>query len=359
MRKIGNDVLNVVKNLKVFLLIIIIGTLTACDVHEWPHTPESVKVHLLLNYETEMTEWEHLYEDASITEVGYGETYDNQQGYGQMRTIVRAYPVVDGQRSSMDYTKEFIFTQNIGQGYNHEVSFELPAGNYNIGIWSDLVDSDENSYFYNAANFAEIVLQGEYKANTDHRDAFRGSGNIQLVSDIMESVPEALEIKMQRPLAKYEFITTDLQEFIEKEIEFLKMEAASRGETPPTRVNTDEYKVVFYYSGYMPNAYNMNSDRPVDSTMGVLFNSELNILNENEASMGFDYVFVGNQKSAVTMQIGFYDKEGRQVALTNPLNIPLQRSCHTILKGSFLMKKASGGITINPDFDGNHNVEIE
>jgi hypothetical protein len=137
------------------------------------------------------------------------------------------------------------------------------------------------------------------------------------------------------------------------------MEAATRGEIPPTRVNTDDYKVVFYYAGYMPNAYNMNSDRPVDSTMGVLFDSKLDILSEKEASMGFDYVFVGNEKTAVTMQIGFYDKEGRQVAMTSPLNIPLLRSHHTILKGSFLTQKASGGIIIDSEFDGNHNITIE
>ena len=35
--------------------------LSACDVHEWPETPEFVKLHLRLNYETDMTEWEHLY----------------------------------------------------------------------------------------------------------------------------------------------------------------------------------------------------------------------------------------------------------------------------------------------------------
>ena len=341
------------------LIIYMSLLLTSCNVHEWPETPEMVSFHLKLKYETSMTEWNHLFDGTSIAEAGNGEIYDNFQKYGQMRYIVRAYPVLDKQRSSKEHTQEFVFTSNTAQGYNHEVSLELPAGNYEIQVWSDMIESGENNYFYNAANFSEIALQGEYRANTDHRDAFRGKGNIQLVSDIVEYVPETLEIEMQRPLAKYEFVTTDLQDFIEKEIEFLKMEAATRGETPPTRVNTDDYKVVFYYSGYMPNTYNINSDRPVDSIMGVLFDSKLDILSEKEASMGFDYVFVGNEKTAVTMQIGFYDKEGRQVAMTSPLNIPLLRSHHTILKGSFLTQKASGGIIIDSEFDGNHNITIE
>ena len=62
---------------------------------------------------------------------------------------------------------------------------------------------------------------------------------------------------------------------------------------------------------------------------------------------------------AVTVQIGLYDKQDRQVALTEPINVPLQRSHHTSLKGSFLIPEASGGITIKPEFDGNHNIVID
>ena len=332
--------------------------LTACDVHEWPDTPESVKFHLRLNYETDMTLWNHLYK-GDIIEQGYGETYDNHQEYGKIRYVVRAYPILEKNRATPDYTQEFTFTKNISEVYDYEVSLDLPAGNYQIKVWSDLVKSSADAYFYDATNFAEIVLQGEHEANTDHRDAFRGINSISLVADIMEHIPDTLDIAMQRPLAKYEFITTDLKEFIDKEFEILQKEAASRGEDPPSRVNTDDYKVVFYYSGFMPNAYNINTDKPVDSKMGVLFESKIGVLSENEASLGFDYVFVNGKKSAVTVQIGLYDKEDRQLALSEPIDVPLQRNHHTILKGSYLMQQASGGITINPEFDGNFNIEIE
>ena len=333
--------------------------MTACDVHEWPETPEYVKFHLRLNYETDMTKWYHLYDGNQVMEVGYGETYDNHQISGQIRYVVRANSILEKNRNIPNYTQEFTFTKQISEGYNHEVLLELPEGNYQIQVWSDLVKSNTDDYFYNATNFAEIMLQGDHYANTDYRDAFRGTNTISLEADIMEHLPDTLEIIMQRPFAKYEFVTTDLMEFIDKEFEFLQKEAASRGEVLPSRVDLNEYNLVCYYSGYMPNAYNMNVDKPVDSMMGVLFSSKVKMLTENEASLGFDYVFVGNNKTAVTIQIGLYDKQDRQVALTELINVPLQRSHHTIMKGSFLMEEASGGITINPDFDGNHNVEIE
>jgi hypothetical protein len=222
-----------------------------------------------------------------------------------------------------------------------------------------LIQTSSDNHFHNTDNFAEIRLQGDHKGNNDYRDAFRGSNNISLVADIMEHLPDTLDIAMQRPLAKFEFVTTDLKEFIDKEYQYLLKEVETRGELLPTRVNTDDYKVVLYYSGYMPFAYNMNADKPVDSKLGVSFESKIDVLNENEASLGFDYVFVNGKTSSVTVQIGLYDKEDSQLALSVPINVPLQRNHHTVVKGSFLMEETSGGITINPDFDGNHNIVIE
>lgn len=333
--------------------------LSACDVHEWPETPEFVKLHLRLNYETDMTEWEHLYDGASVIEQGLGETYDNHQDYGKIRYIVRTYPVSEKQRTTSNYTQEFVFTKDIAEGYNHEVTLNVLPGNYNFMVWSDLIETSGDSYFYDADNFAEIKLQGEHQGNADHRDAFRGTNSVSLVADIEEHQPDTLDVAMQRPLAKFEFITTDLQKFIDKEMEILKKEAETRGHDNPTRVDINDYKVIVLYSGFMPDTYNMNTDKPIDSSMGVFFESELNALNENEASLGFDYVFVNGKEAGVSVQIGLYDSENRQVAFSEPINVPLRRNRHTVVKGSFLMQQASGGITIDSDFDGNHNIVIE
>ncbi len=333
--------------------------LTSCDVHQWPQTPELVKCHLRLNYQTQMTEWEHLYDGSTVIEQGSGDTYDNRREYGKIRYIIRTYPVSEKMRTASDYTQQFEFTRDINKGYDHQVTLDILPGNYNIMVWSDLVQKEGDDHFHDAGNFAEIRLQGEHKGNNDYRDAFRGTGSITLEASIKEQKTDTLEITMQRPLAKFEFITNDLKEFLDKEIEYLKQEASTRGENAPTRVDTDKYKVVFHYSGYMPNAYNMNTDKPVDSATGVMFESKLVILNDNEASLGFDYVFVNGKEAGVSVQIGLYDGDNRQIALSDPIDVSLRRSHHTILRGSFLMQQATGGIVINPEFDGNHNIVIE
>ncbi len=187
------------------VLPLVFGT-TGCDVHEFPDVPESVPFHLQMNFGirmTEMTEWNHLYDGRNMVDKGIGETYDNAQRYGQMRYVVRAYPSTKKQRAAQDFVREFVFTKHVGDGYDHNVTLNLPPGDYNIMVWADMVERDGDKPFYNVANFAEITLQGKHQGNTDFRDAFRGFEQIYIPADILEREPDTLEIQMLRPLAKF------------------------------------------------------------------------------------------------------------------------------------------------------------
>ncbi len=317
----------------------------SCDVHEFPDAPATRPVCIRLHYDTDMTIWNHIVDDAGMTEQEPGPTEESILKSGFMRYIIRTYPLSEDNRAA--YTQEFSFTRDVSEGYNAEFNLDLLPGDYAVMVWADMVRHKEDLPFYNAGNFAEIYLTGDYTGNTDYRDAFRGTDRISIASDIIERDADTLEISMQRPLAKYEFITTDLIEFIDKETKL------------QTKLNTDDYKVRFHYAGFMPNAYNMNTDRPVDSVAGIMFESGLDILNEHEASLGFDYVFVGENVSGVAVQIGLYGENDKQIALTEPILIPLRRSRHTIIRGSFLMQQATGGIVIDPEFEGNYNIIYE
>ncbi len=332
----------------------------ACDVHEWPVMPDKVDVVLKLDYETDMTLWEWNYGYGKLTEKGVVGSYDNIQPSGQMRYVIRTYPINKKARSISEYTQEFVITKDIASGYGHEVTLGIIPGQYELMVWADLIRKDGVAYFYNPLDFDEIKLEGDHKGNDDYRDAFRGLKQIDIVSDYVEQLPDTVSITMQRPLAKYEFHTDDLQEFIDKELQYLTKMAQTKGEDIPTRVNTADYKIIVFYPGYMPDTFNIRTDKPIDSAIGVQFESQINVTNENEASLGFDYVFVNGTQAGVSVQIGLYAKEdNRQVALSNPITVPLNRSHHTVLRGSFLTQNASGGLFIDSSFDGNHNIVIE
>ena len=226
---------------------------SSCDVHQWPDTPDTVKFHLQLNFDTQMTQMNFVYQNNQVIAQGEGATYDNALQSGTARYIIRVYPngntPFTDPSSANPCLKEFTFTRNLSQGYDYATDIELPQGDYKIMVWSDLSENEDGPYFYNPQNFAEIKLWGTYRGNTNYRDAFRGSGQIRLVPDILADVPDTLSISMQRPLAKYEIITNDLRDFITKE----------------AVVDTEDYTVVFLYAGFMPNTYNLFSDRPADS----------------------------------------------------------------------------------------------
>lgn len=349
---------NILKATALIMASLAITLTTSCDVHQWPDTPETVAFHLKLDYKTDMTLWPHSYDGENMVQVATGPDTASVRPYGTMRYIVRAYPSNGNNRSIGDYSHQFILTRDIAQGYNNDTTLHLPPGNYNIMVWSDIKQVPSHQYLYNYSNFGEITLTDLNKGNDEWKDAFRGTGNITLVADIMERQPDTLNVTMERPLAKYEFVTTDVLDFVRKEI--TRAEAKSKADGTyvegDTKVDLNDYRVELRYVGFMPMAYSMYTDKPVDSTTGVVFTSKLKSLSETDASLGFDYVMVNGNESAVTLQIVIYDKENLCLSTSEPIKVPLRRSYHTIVKGMLLMSEASGGVSINPEYEGDHNL---
>ena len=230
------------------ILYICLLPLAGCNVHEWPDLPENVQVHLQLRYDTDWTMKEYEYESRNASTDSKASIND-----GVIRYIIRTYPLDERQRAMQEHVQEYVITKNIIEGYNHDVTLDLLPGKYHLMVWSDMVRHANDAPFYYAGNFAEITLQGEHAPNNNYRDAFRGSRSITLVSDIYEHAPDTLTVQMQRPLAKFEFVTTDVEEFIEKETLRIQSKGNVDGNVGPTdpssRANIDDYRVKFFYVG--------------------------------------------------------------------------------------------------------------
>lgn len=344
------------RNIRLAIALIVgvlsLTVLSACDVHEFPEieVPRDAKLHLVLQYQTDMPQWEY-----PLTEGRTEVPSKSVQTTGEMRYIIELYP--QNSKNYLAPAYEFVFTRDVAGGYNAEFDLEVPAGVYDIMVWSDLAEYAEGSRFYNASDFSQIVLQGKHQGNNDYRDAFRGTLSAALASTPEGRAGESLVVEMVRPLAKYEFVTTDLNEFIDKEV----AAALSRGEqvsanAPSKGIDLTNYNIEIRYVGYMPNTFNMFTDRPSDAVTGIIYSGKLTQLANDEASLGFDYVFVNGVETAVTVQVGIYDKEGNCLSMSGAIRVPLQRSKHTLLKGRFLTQDASGGVGIDASFDGEWNI---
>lgn len=263
---------------------------------------------------------------------------------GKTRCIIRAYPI-EGGKQAKKHSAEMLLMQDMTEGYDFETTWKLPMGDYEIMVWSDLMEEDATIPFHNADDFGAITLQGRHTGSNDWRNAFRGMATVSLREE-----DERCTLKMESPLAKFELVAEDLAEFMAKETQRRK------GQSPV--VGLKDYRVVFQYVGYMPNAFSIYTDRPVDSSTGVTFTSSLKELNPTEASLGFDYVFVNDKESAVTVRVAIYDAEGTCLSTSRSIKVPLKRNQHTVLRGTYLTQEASDGISIDNNYEGNFNLVI-
>ena len=358
--------------------------ITSCAVHEWPEpTPADVIVNL--DFDTQMPQYKVLNEEGTRASHD-GRDYD-------IRYTIAAYRLLqDGNYAEEPFLLK-VFSKDEIEELNATFRFSIDEGSYRFYVWTDFVlAGTQNDYFYNTTNFRRISLQGAHEGNNDFRDAFSGSADLKVIRRGSKETPSTVTVQMRRPLAKFEFITTDLQEFITKTIEAMirkeEAEAAAKagetkseggdnpeditptesdtktdgdtktGDTKTPVVDLEKYTVVFFYSGYMPNAYNMMEGKPCDSATGVKFSSAIRAIDNHDARLGFDYVFVNGEESSVMVTVALYDEEGTQLSISRQIEVPIKRSMLTTVRGSFLMQNTGGGVAIDPGFEDEFNIYI-
>ena len=333
------------------LLLVLSVLLVGCGVHEFPDVPDTAKVSLRLRFDTDMPQVYY-----TLSRTGAPVQATSVRTRGTMRYIIRLFPRASTAQAIP--VCEYVVRRDVSQGYDADIDIDAPAGDYRVMVWADLSDGVSSvGGFYDASDFSSIRAITPYQGSTDYRDAFRGEAVATIVTSTSEQAPVGVTVQMTRPLAKFEFVANDVRLFLEQQSE------AIAGRTPTTSstqsspaVDLDMFSVRIIYNGYVPNTYNIFTDKPNDAIVGVACDGRVERLSADEASLGFDYVLVNGQATEVTVQLGIYDRQGHQVSLSRPVNVPLQRSRHTIVRGEFLTQTATGGVSISPGDDGEFNV---
>ncbi len=236
-------------------------------------------------------------------------------------------------------------------------SLHLQPGNYDLWVWSDWADTNGKSLCYESSDFSHIHYPEPYRGGNEMRDALRGMTSFTIDDNYLSDYSIDIDLTLERPLARYEFISTDLNEFIDNETSRGLMQYPSF-DAPSRLPEMDNYTVKMIYSGYMPSEFDNFQNKPVNSTTGVSYTARIRPISDDEALLGFDYVMVNGHESSIPVAMELYDPEGTLIGRTNPIDVPTQRNRCTIVRGKFLTSKATGGVGINPDFNGDFNIEI-
>lgn len=329
-----------------FSFIIALLAMTSC-VHEFPD-PVDAEVVLSLKYDTNLPIYKIV--DWVTRASGNPDDYD-------VRYIIKAYPETRRGEYSTTEAKTWIFSEADVAELDYEVSLFIAEGTYRFMAWTDFVPAGTTeNYFYNPDTFGEIIENTALCGNNDMRDCYRGWTEIDVVRFGVEIPPVSGMIEMRRSIAKFSLETLDLDDFLTKA-------ALSRTERTgvkvyPADINIEDFKVVFYYTGFKPSAFNMFSDRPNDSSTGIRFNSNIQKKDDDTAFIGFDYCFSDSNETTVNLAVGVYDTDGTEISLVNGIDVPMQMGKHTILRGRFMTQESYGGVAINPEFDGEFNIVI-
>lgn len=372
------------KTLRILHTLAALVLLAACDVHEFPAEeapvpppppPPPPACELNLTFEGDDFDF--------LTNVTVGDKERSRSGVDpayELRYIIRAYRSEPGKgsrapsRTEIDYT-----TANVAIDGNYSgisMPLELEPGEYQIVVWADQVPvSTSADYYYTTGDFREIRLAGAgdrdyvHPGNDSHRSAWRGTamvvvdedGAVALQTD-PATIVERVDVEMTRPMARYHFISNDLGKFLESERRKAAAEAPgleAPGVPAPPAPDLADYSVVMRYTGYMPCAYNIFTDKPVDSATGVSFEGHIRAIDEKHAELAFDHVFVNHNRTSAQVALELYRRsDGKKLSSTGVIDVPLQRGCYTTVTGPMLTTTAGTSMGINPDFNGDWNIEI-
>ncbi len=336
------------------LAIFLVLLTGSCSIHEWPDESSPAKLRIDFVFATDL---------PPFLDVNYETRTDgNPSDEYDFRYKVKFYPQLPGggydRNEAADYT--LVLTKDDVTSLNFSTTVHLPEGNWQIRCWADYVrQGSKEDLYYITDDFSGILLPEEHSANTDFKDAFLGSAEVSLRRVGSRQEIASATLKMERPLAKFRFIATDLVEFVEKVLRNRSSGSSEQESTKAQDFDPGDYYIRFRYTSYMPFMFNMFTNKPVDSRTGVEFRSEFTPVSLTEVLMGFDYVLVNGAEASVFVQVELYDsKTDERLMLTPSITIPLVRSKVTTVRGDFLNLGTGSEIGLHTEFDDEYTIFI-
>lgn len=348
-----------------FTLLITMLAMTSCDtVLQYPDDEELAPVKpekdIYLNITADVS-----YELLGVYEYDFENPENNANilsrssiNEHQLRYVVRVFDASD-KSISPTVKASYIYTSPIGAQIDETIKLELLPGDYRIVAWVDYVDiNTKDDKYYDTSDFAEIKLISAkgHPGSNDFRDAFYGETYINIAPQ--EEETKRASILVKRPMAKYTFVSNDLADFLEKE--FARINYASDPNRGIQKTSSlSDYTVRIVYNRYMPYSFNTLTGKPADSLIGVEYYSPITMIDDNHAQLAFDYIFTNGTVTSVNVAMEVIYKDGTIVGRMPQFDVPLRRSHQTFVTGKFLTTKSGGAIGINPDFNGEFNIEIQ
>ena len=345
------------KRMSNILALLVLLFMTGSCIYDYPvPSPAGVSLDLVFKMERPVTSGNPVLNETDVN----GQDHD-------IRYVVQAFRLLRSGEFSREAAAEYIFTKDAISSLDNTVSLEIEEGTYRFYAWADYVPQDSTEdHHYNTTQFTDLCLNcEEYHANTDSKEAFVGSQVVEVVR-YAEDMPVTCDtITLDRVLAKYHIISSDLKMFVSRMKNYKKNEETKAG--GENEVNLDDYLIKVTYS---PDLFYtaidlLNENTPIDGKFGVSYWSKIRPINDEEALLGFDHIFIKKGQKSVRASVSVYDKDTTLITVA-PVEIPVSKDTVVSSSGDILTyikltgDEAMGdsGISIDPNFEGNLNIKI-
>ncbi len=301
--------------------------------------------------------------------VMYPDTLDITSESHDIRYVIKAFRMKSSGYFSREASTEFILTKDDINSPDSTMVVTLEEGYYKFVTFADYVLEGESAdEQYNTSDFNDVsMIYEEYAGNTDTKRAYVGEQEIDVVryGSILPIVSDT--IRLAPLLTRYQIIATDLDKFIKRMAAMQKTRSADDNygyNLDSLAVDLDNYKVkITYYPDILFTHIDLlNENNPIDGEYNVSYESKISRISDNEALLGFDYIFINRRQENVKIRASIYDEHGNHIT-TVPIEIPVKKGENTQAKGEFLTyigleNPDDSGVVLDPDYDGEFNIPV-
>lgn len=326
---------------------LLIACLISCNVHEFPEDsgshpieePEELSISLTIDLQIE-TFFVHdsIFMSRAATEGR------------QRRYLIDIYK--ENEVNNQPF-KSLVLYQNSNDNSALTTKLSLPTEKYRIAVWQDYVYDGRESPFYeiNSTAFIHLPAAEYYKGDTEDKLCASKCFDLDLTPYRgMTNYHVECKESLTSPLARIEFVTTDLNKFASR--------VAARASKSNTRTSLQSLTAKIVYPAYLPSGFNVLINKPNDSSMGYSCDTKIVQTSPNKARVGFDYILINSHESYVDAQLVIYDEDNTEISHSQMLHIPIKRGGTTYIYDEFLTKSAGSSVSINHKFEGEFNIYI-
>ncbi len=266
-----------------------------------------------------------------------------------IRWTVDAYHSAgDGTGALGDRAKRIVETERFtGQDSHSFNTFLLSEGQYTLLVWVDLVERGSRSdLHYATADLRQVTCigpGGTFTGFDPSKDAFAAAVTTTVRPSGRLCQGVSLSIDAIRPLAAYQLIATDVDDFKE----------ARPGVYPSVTIG--EYQM------FIPRGYNVQLGVAMDYRENASYTYNFDITgDEGEAVVASDYMFIGHAPAAYTLDISTYTSTDTAVSSASDIGLALVRNGMLVIRGAFLSSSAeTDGIGVEDGFDDEILVPLD